>query len=210
MRWFAKSKAPNAPNSVTTTSARAGIATAAVGMLTVAFPFLVLFATDHIGTWPLIALLVCAAALRLLVGRTDEGLGVMMAAQAGAVALIVGIGLFDADLGARLYPVAVNGAMLSVFGASLASEMPIVERFARLSEPALPPSGVAYCRLVTKVWCGFFVLNGAIALATTLWADRVTWALYNGFVAYVLIGCLLGVEYTVRGRVRRAALDGTT
>jgi len=176
----------------------------------VAFPFLVLFAADRIGLWPLIALLACAASLRFYLRPNGEGLSAMLSAQAGAVALIVGVGLFDADLAARLYPVAVNGAMLMVFGASLLAGMPIVERLARLTEPALPSSGVAYCRTVTKVWCGFFVLNGVIALVTALWTDRMTWALYNGFVAYVLIGCLFAVEYIVRGRVRRAALGGAS
>ena len=64
-----------------------------------------------------------------------------------------------------------------------------------------PPSGVAYTRRVTQVWCGFFVLNGALALATALWMSDRAWALYNGLIAYGLIGLLFGVEGQVRQRV---------
>lgn len=41
------------------------------------------------------------------------------------------------------YPVVVNAVMLAVFGGSLRSTMPIVERLARLQEPDLPEKGRA-------------------------------------------------------------------
>ena len=56
--------------------------------------------------------------------------------------------------------------MLAVFAVSLRFPPSAVERIARLSDPDLPPQGVAYTRRVTQVWCGFFVFNGAAALAT--------------------------------------------
>ena len=80
----------------------------------------------------------------------------------------------------------------------------IVERMARLSEPDLPASGVAYTRTVTKVWCAFFVVNGSIALATALWASQAVWSLYNGVIAYVAMGVLFAGEYLVRLKVKRA------
>ena len=98
--------------------------------------------------------------------------------------------------------------LLVVFAASLAFPPTAVERIARLSEPDLPPSGVAYTRRVTQVWCGFFVLNGALALATALWMSDRAWALYNGLIAYGLIGLLFGVEWLVRQRVRAGHRHG--
>ena len=76
------------------------------------------------------------------------------------------------------------------------------ERLARLHDPELDAHGVAYTRRVTIVWCGFFILNGGIALATALWASEQTWALYNGFITYALMGLLMGGEWLVRRRVR--------
>ncbi len=57
-----------------------------------------------------------------------------------------------------------------------------------------------YTRRVTQVWCGFFVLNGGLALCTALWASDAGWALYNGLVAYVLMGLLFAGEWLVRRR----------
>lgn len=52
------------------------------------------------------------------------------------------------------------------------------------------------------MWCVFFVFNGALAVATALWTSDRVWALYNGLIAYVLIGTLFSVEWLVRRRVR--------
>jgi uncharacterized membrane protein len=76
---------------------------------------------------------------------------------------------------------------------------------ARLREPDLPPHAVVYVRRVTQVWCGFFLLNGSVALATALWASERVWALYNGLIAYLLIGTLFAVEWLVRQRVKARA-----
>jgi uncharacterized membrane protein len=69
----------------------------------------------------------------------------------------------------------------------------------------MPPHGVIYTRKVTWAWCGFFALNGTAALVTALWASERIWALYNGLVAYVLIGLLFAGEWLVRQRVMRDA-----
>jgi uncharacterized membrane protein len=81
----------------------------------------------------------------------------------------------------------------------------MIERFARLSEPELSPAGVRYTRHVTQVWCAFFVVNGAIAAYTAAFASREAWALYNGLIAYVLMGVLFGGERLVRRRLMRIA-----
>lgn len=99
------------------------------------------------------------------------------------------------------YPVIVNALMLALFSASLLQKQTLVERLARLQEPELPDSGVRYTRTVTKVWCGFFVVNGGIALATCF-MPLATWTLYNGLVSYLLAGSLFAGEWIVRRHVR--------
>jgi uncharacterized membrane protein len=49
---------------------------------------------------------------------------------------------------------------------------------------------------------GFFVINGTIAAALTLWAPLAWWTLYNGLIAYLLMGLLFAGEWLVRQRVR--------
>lgn len=103
----------------------------------------------------------------------------------------------------KLYPVLMNGALLALFAYSLVAPPTIVERFARVQEPDLPLQAIAYARRVTQVWCVFFVINGCVALLTALYASSALWWLYNGFIAYVLIGLLFVGEYCVRRRFTR-------
>jgi uncharacterized membrane protein len=56
---------------------------------------------------------------------------------------------------------------------------------------------------VTQVWCWFFSVNGAIALATALWASPAIWTLYNGLIAYLVMGLLFAGEYVVRWHFKR-------
>ncbi|MCM2209714.1 hypothetical protein MYF61_29305, partial [Klebsiella quasipneumoniae] len=86
-------------------------------------------------------------------------------------------------------------AMLGVFGWTLRYPPTLVERLARMREPDLPPSGVAYTRRVTQAWCVFFVCNGTIATITAFAANDRVWALYNGAIAYGLIGAMFAGEW---------------
>ena len=101
------------------------------------------------------------------------------------------------------YPVLVNAVMLLLFSASLVYPPTVVERIARLRDRDLPAEAVPYLRRVTIAWCVFFVGNGALALYTAARASFETWALYNGLIAYVLIGAMFGAELLTRRRAMR-------
>jgi uncharacterized membrane protein len=103
-----------------------------------------------------------------------------------------------AAFGLKLYPVAVNAVLFGAFFRSLYSGQSFVEKMARLRRPDLDAQGVAYTRKVTQIWCGFFVLNGLCALALALWASTEAWTLYTGFIAYLLMGLLFGLEWLFR------------
>ena len=109
----------------------------------------------------------------------------------------------NALLPLKLYPLLINAFMLALFAGTLMSPPSMIERFARLREPDLPVRAIAYTRRVTQLWCGFFVVNGLIALATALWASPEVWMLYNGFIAYLLMGLLFGGEYLFRLHFKR-------
>lgn len=97
-----------------------------------------------------------------------------------------------------LTPAFLNVALLATFALSFLQRETTVERIARAGGEELPPEGVAYCRTVTAVWCGFFLLNAAISLELALAGSQRAWALYTGLVAYVLMGLLFAGEYLVR------------
>lgn len=117
----------------------------------------------------------------------------------GSLLLLAGMtALTDSELLLRFYPAAVNFGMLLLFGMTLNHPPSMIERFARLSSPDLPSAAVAYTRRVTWLWCCFFVTNGSAAVVTAIYASRDTWALYNGFIAYLLMGALFAGEWLVR------------
>lgn len=124
----------------------------------------------------------------------------------GALLLFAALGgiavLARNELPILFYPVLVNAVFLAVFGLSLKSGQTIVERLARLSEPNLPPAGVAYTRKVTQAWCVFFVLNGLVALWSTQ-QERMIWVVYNGAVSYLLTGIMFACEWMLRQKIRK-------
>lgn len=176
------------------------LAALALALLTVAYPLIVYLGLARFEPRWLAVLLLGLALLRALVSRSP----MWLAAAAGAALLAAVAFSANALLPLKLYPVLVNAVLAVVFAASLRWPPTAIERLARLREPQLPARAVRYTRKVTWVWLVFFLCNGAIALATALWASERTWALYNGLIAYVLIGLLFAVEWLVRQRVRRA------
>jgi uncharacterized membrane protein len=177
----------------------------ALAGLSIAYPLLVVLALRWLDPLVLVVLLLALAALRGLLARRRPA---PLPGAAGMLALalpLAALALVDADLALRLYPVLMNAVLLATFAASLWRGPSMIERFARLAEPDLPPSGVRYTRKVTIAWCVLFAGNGGIALWTALAAPLRTWALYNGVIAYLLMAALLGGELLVRGQVRRRA-----
>jgi uncharacterized membrane protein len=94
-------------------------------------------------------------------------------------------------------PILINAALFVQFASSLRGT-PLVERFARMQNPALNGEQIAYCRTVTKVWCAFFVVNAALSGTLAIAAPLAWWTLYNGLIAYLLMGLLGASEYVVR------------
>ncbi len=176
-----------------------------VGCLIAAYPFIVMYGLKSYPLSYVGMLLIALALLRLLIVRESLG-GDSLQLVLTLVLLLVAVYtlLSGSSQGLRFYPVAVNGTFLLVFGSSLFTGMPVVERLARLQEPDLPAAAVDYTRKVTIVWCCFFVVNGLVALYTAVYSSFEHWAIYNGGIAYVLIGSLFAVEWLVRRRVRRA------
>jgi uncharacterized membrane protein len=117
----------------------------------------------------------------------------------GGTLLLLGFAVWaNVMLPLKLYPLLVNVVLLGVFAYSLIFPPSVVERLARLREPDLPASAIGYTRRVTQIWCGFFAANGTMALITALWSSPGAWWLYNGLIAYVLMGILFAGEYCVR------------
>ena len=171
------------------------------GLLWLVYPLAIFFGLRVMEPRYVAILLACALLLRRFrdAGRLLSGLSrIDLAVLTGLLALAAVTALTNSEQLLRFYPAAMSLGMLSLFGLSLITPPSMVERFARISEPNLPPEGVQYTRRVTQVWCVFFVANGAMAAATAVYASRETWALYNGFIAYLLMGALFAGEWIIR------------
>ncbi|EPV8392509.1 hypothetical protein [Klebsiella sp. 141161] len=173
------------------------------GVLLLAWPFLVWFGLAHNSLQWLLPLMTLLLFLRFRQTRRQAGpLNVVtQVVAATGMTLCIASYLLKTHQLLLFYPVVVNTVMLAVFGGSLWSSMPIVERLARLREPALPERALRYTRRVTQIWCAFFVGNGGIALFTALHGDMSLWTAWNGMISYLLIGMLMAGEWLVRQRV---------
>lgn len=185
------------------------LGTGLLGLAVVLYPLLVWLGLERWQPRGLGLVLIALLALRVLFAlRTRRSLLLpALASLLAAGTLALAAALTNSETLLRLYPALINAGLLLVFAGSLLSPRSLIERLARLQEPDLPPSGVAYTRRVTQIWCGFFIVNGAIAAWTALAASRSVWALYNGAIAYGLMGLLFAGEYWVRRRVRGRAVE---
>lgn len=123
-----------------------------------------------------------------------------------AAILCLGSAVFNNLKLVLYYPVFVNLLFFTIFFFSLYSGDAIITRFAKLTqkEGFLPDYAISYTRKVTVVWSIFFIINGLIALYTAINNDIEVWTLYNGLVSYILIGCLMAIEFVIRIIIRKS------
>ncbi len=181
------------------------ISTVLLVLLTLSYPFAIYFGLNYFDPRWLALLLVVLLIGRLLISWHDQQhsrWGMLL-----AIAVLLWAALSNQQIGLKLYPVIISFSMLALFAWSLYHPPSIIERLARRMEPEFTPEAVTYTRNVTQMWCGFFAINGLIALYTAVWGSMAQWTLYNGLLSYLIMGTLLAGEWLVRRRVKRAHHD---
>ncbi len=134
-----------------------------LSLLLLAYPFAVYFGLQYGDPRWLGLLLLVAVSVRYLLAKKEMGqlaTAQLLPLSVAGIGLAVLIILFNNESLVLINPVLINVVLFSVFAWSLYSPPPIIERIARLSEPDLPPEGVAYTRTVTKAWMLFFLVSG--------------------------------------------------
>ncbi|MCA9707283.1 MAG: hypothetical protein KDK70_15630 [Myxococcales bacterium] len=184
------------------------------GVAAVGYPIAAYFAFRHlsprVASAVLLAVFVPAAVSRLS-ARTRAALAPLALLPVLTVVLLLASAALGSTGLALLVPGLINATLLLSFGATLVWGPPIIERFARLQVDDLTPAELRWCRGWTWGWSAFFLVNGGIALALARLPTMDAWTTYNGLVAYLLMGTMFGVEYSVRkyrfGRLGTHALD---
>lgn len=171
------------------------------------YPFAVYIGLNNLKPGYLAIILIAFVLMRIVLVRAKlkNFPWLLPASILGIVAIMVSA-FTDSTIGFKLYPLAVNFAMLMVFSYSYFKPPTVIETFARLSEKDLPPQAIKYTAKVTLVWCLFFIINGLASLYTAAFMSLDSWMIYNGFISYVMMGLLMLVEYLVRIKVKKQQL----
>ena len=182
---------------------RASLLRAFTGLIFLLYPFLIYLGLHEFQPRVIASLLLVAAVLRLISNKYAEKKKkeLEISSYAIAAAILVTIFIFATDLkfALYLYPLLVNLIFFTFFSISLFYPPTIIERIARQRLPDLPVKGVVYTRRVTQAWCVFFLINGGVSVMSIFHSEE-WWVLYNGFIAYILIGLMLAGEYFIRPR----------
>jgi len=173
-----------------------------IGLVLVCYPLIVYLTLDEIGP----ALLGVILVLLLLI-RGSIWIRRAPALAWGSLALaVIAVGLLligDTAVILKLYPVLINLGLLAAFAYTLFHPPSMIERIARTMRSPLSAKAGSYTRIVTMIWCGFFIANGSIATLIAISGSLSTWTLYNGFIAYVIIGVLIVGEFIFRHFYKR-------
>lgn len=97
-----------------------------------------------------------------------------------------------------IIPAALQFSLAFLFARSLRTGVPLVERFARLYVPNLPPDEVTYCRTLTWVWALYLACIGLVSVGFARFASPASWAIFTGVGSYGLVAVLFVIEYATR------------
>ena len=103
----------------------------------------------------------------------------------------------------KFYPALVNFTGFCIFFSSLFKQETVIQFVAkRIQGKELSDVTKNYTRNLTYVWCAFLLFNCCLSLITVFLSENI-WALYNGFITYILTGLVFAIEYIIRIRFKR-------
>jgi len=86
----------------------------------------------------------------------------------------------------------------ALFAYSLTSKTSLIERFAKMAGTDYAPEAIGYMRKLTLIWAVFLACNAIVAAYTACCMPLKAWTLYNGLIAYFLMGLLSVSELVFR------------
>ena len=180
--------------------------------LAILYPFIIFFSLTHFGTSPrILALILVVVAMVYFIANTNNARGkgiksIQFWGMLTAATILSAVTFITENAGfVKIYPVSINFFLFLSFFVTLFRSPNMIYRFAVMQKKSIKESSERayiekYCRNVTIVWILFFIINGSIALFTAFFTDHFIWAIYNGFISYILIGLIFIIELIIRKR----------
>jgi uncharacterized membrane protein len=165
------------------------------------YPLIVLVGLTYLSVrWTALLLLMLLGRRVVALVLTTRATSVPVIIQVVSTAAILGLAAATgSEMYLRFTPFLISLVFIAQFVISLREgSTPIIERFARLKRPDLPPDHVAYCRTLTKVWLIVFVGNSTLVLSAAFVEAKLTWALLVGPVSYFYLGSFITAEFLFR------------
>jgi len=168
-----------------------------LGLVSIIYPFVVYYGLNQFGPASLALLLLVVMVLRVLIkGSLHEPSQWLQLVVLSVFCVLVM--LVNSEELLRFYPVLMSLGFSALFALSLKSKTSLVERFAKMSGQVYPPKAIHYMRNLTKIWAVLLFLNAFVASYTACCTTLKTWTLYNGLIAYFILGGFAVVELIFR------------
>ena len=110
--------------------------------------------------------------------------------------------IYNEKIFLKLYPTIMNSMVCLLFLCSL-KKKPLITFFAEKMHYEITSEVKKYTKNATLAW-GIFMLFNAIASFLTIFAPDWIWAVYNGFISYILIGIMFLAELLYRRKYTNA------
>ena len=169
-------------------------------IITVLYPFLIYYLLSNISSFHVISLI-----LLLVVVINFLKIKSIIILFIGLI-LTLFLSFTNNEIFLKIYPVCMNLIVSLAFLGSLL-KTPLITLFAQKLKYEITDDDLSYTRKATIAWGVFMFLIMILSLITVFMSD-FTWALFNGLIAYILIGLMFIIEYIVRTRIRKNHLKG--
>jgi uncharacterized membrane protein len=166
-------------------------------LLGITYPFLVYFGIQRFNASAFAIILLIALAI-----RGYSTMSMLNFWQTASLIVLVTYSLVTAILNSQVmllfYPVIASISIACVFFVSLKDKQPLLEKVAERMGEIINKHAQHYLYWLTFIWGILLVINGVIAAYTAFYLTLKQWALYNGFISYVLFGSFFIIELIFR------------
>lgn len=168
-----------------------------IAAVTLAYPFAVYYGLSNYGPSVFAVFLFLLLLLRVLVKGSFHEPSQWL--QLIVVGCYCGLVIFaNSEKLLLFYPVLMSLGFSALFAFSLTSKTSLIERFAKMSGQDYPQTALGYMRKLTIIWAVLLFCNALVSAYTACCVSLKYWTLYNGLLAYFLLGGLAVGELIFR------------